>query len=348
MLAHRCNVDRPDGTTETATVTLLTQPPRWSKQWIEGVARASIEHAKNAIAGKRNGASQSQSGPRVVCETLARGLNLLNVSFNWNPPRWNVGKYVGVLRNRHALSWAIGAKMRGATFRLAAGPNIVATPDRPEFSLFVSPTINRILVPSGWVKELYSRIKPELDSKMSVWASGVDTEYWQPSKEVAKDTDFLVYDKARYDRLRKCVHRGLCESGYSFETITYGQYQQSDYRQMLRRSRYMIFLSRCETQGLAAFEAWACDVPTFAWDRGFWQHKRVCFKGASSVPYMNPRTGGVFKLPETFCPALRSFLARSDTFKPRDYVMSGFSITQAASKYYGILTGQDLEPGQSV
>jgi len=59
--------------------------------------------------------------------------------------------------------------------------------------------ICRVLVPSPWVKRMFSTVWP---GNVSVWPSGIDTVRWSPSKRANKDVDVLIYDKLVRHRSR--------------------------------------------------------------------------------------------------------------------------------------------------
>ena len=53
--------------------------------------------------------------------------------------------------------------------------------------------IRQMLVPSDWVKAMFSKVWPDI---VSVWPVGIDTDRWAPSVgESRKTVDVLVYEK---------------------------------------------------------------------------------------------------------------------------------------------------------
>ncbi|MEJ7609344.1 MAG: hypothetical protein WKF37_24490 [Bryobacteraceae bacterium] len=133
--------------------------------------------------------------------------------------------------------------------------------ERPEL-LEEFPNIRTILVPGEWMRQMCA---PYWGDKVIAWPVGIDTDEWIPSAK-PKQIDFLIYDKVRwhYEESQRSLIAPICEQltrrRLTFETIRYGAYQEQDFRQMLDRSRAMIFLCEHETQGIAYQQALSCGV----------------------------------------------------------------------------------------
>jgi glycosyltransferase involved in cell wall biosynthesis len=176
------------------------------------------------------------------------------------------------------------------------------------------------------------------------WHAGIDTEAWQDARSHPKDIDFLIYDKLRWDHDRMAaellepIRHAIESRGLRTQTLRYKYHDHATYRQMLRRSRAMLFLCEHETQGLAYQEALASNVPVLAWDNGFWLDplwRRVSehMIPASSVPFFSPLCGERFADLAGFEPALQRFLDRLAEMEPRNYVLEHLSMRQSAEIY---------------
>jgi glycosyltransferase involved in cell wall biosynthesis len=176
------------------------------------------------------------------------------------------------------------------------------------------------------------------------WYAGIDLDEWQDLSAEKKDIDFLIYDKIRWnhdqlrDELLHPVQQLLKKRGFRIYTVRYKFHDHSTYRDLLRRSRAMIFLCEHETQGLAYQEALASNVPILAWDNGYWldplwQRFSENKIPASSVPFFSKDCGETFRDVTDFEPALASFLSRQKSLDPRKYVRDNLSMAESAKIY---------------
>ena len=292
------------------------------------------------LIGKSRAIEPRIDGPTTVRVNLLKGLEKIGQPYFFNPPVGKVTRLVGVLSNPAALRWAIGAKERGRIRWLIAGPNLVVTPDE-HAGILNHPAIDLVVTPSKWVSQCYAAIAPGLSDKLVEWSAGVDENYWCPSSDqsASKKLDFLIFAKLQSPSSEYMIHEigsELANRGFSFSQLRYGTFQQGEYRSLLRASRALLYLSESESQGLALFEAWACDVPTLVWDRKYWDwHGYRC--EASSAPYLSAQCGLSFHDLSAFFEKLDSFVVTLPTFRPRDYIRSRFTQAQAAYSYSQLL-----------
>jgi hypothetical protein len=215
--------------------------------------------------------------------------------------------------------------------------------------LMDDPRFKAYLLASPWIYYMYRQY---YGSKCAQWYAGIDTEQWPDTSGYPKDIDFLIYDKIRwnYDELEasllRPIEQRLRQRGFRIETLRYLRHDHKTYREMLERSRAMIFLCEHEAQGLAYQEAMASNVPILAWDNGFWldplwKRFSITMIPASSVPYFSAECGERFADLPGFEPALDRFIDRMAEFKPRKYVCENLSLKRSAeiyASYYFSLT----------
>jgi hypothetical protein len=195
--------------------------------------------------------------------------------------------------------------------------------------------IDIIIVPSSWVKSFYSTIAPEMKNKIAIWPAGVSLPKRSTKEKV---WDFLIYNKISNNSLGSSIVEILSASGYSYKVLQYGQYSQQEYYSLLERSKYEIYLSNSESQGLAMFEAWARGVPTLVWEKGKFQNNSAEILGQISCPYLSKGAGLSFMDIREFSEKLAIFIRQS--FDPRSYVESYFTNKICAQKYCDIIYGK--------
>jgi len=271
---------------------------------------------------------------------LADGLDRIGVPYRVNDYRW-------LRAHRDELACVFGKPHVLGKIPLETpilfGTSIYSHPsDNPE--LPHQRDLRQVLVPSPWVQEMFEKVWPGL---VTVWPVGVDTERWRPHTEQARDVDVLVYDKVYWQRehyektLIGPLRAELARRGLRVETLRYGSYREEELLAISRRARSMIYLSRHETQGIAAQQMLAAGVPLFAWDEGgLWQDPEyfphaVKFGPVSSVPYWDDRCGVKFHggagLVETF----DVFWAKVEAgaFAPRDLIVEKLTLEKCATAY---------------
>jgi len=192
---------------------------------------------------------------------------------------------------------------------------------------------------------MYDMFRPVYGDACVRWHAGIDIDEWSDAGNSPKDIDFLIYDKIRWNhdelevKFLNRIQAVLSARGLRTRTIRYKFHDHATYRQLLQRSRAMIFLCEHETQGLAYQEALASNVPLLAWDNGYWLDplwKKFSQKmiPASSVPFFSGECGERFRDIEEFEAVLSVFLNRLGTFKPRKYVAENLSMKESAETYY--------------
>jgi glycosyltransferase involved in cell wall biosynthesis len=204
--------------------------------------------------------------------------------------------------------------------------------------------IRQVLVPSPWVRDMFAELWP---GQVSVWPVGIDTDRWSIDPAASRDIDVLIYDKIFWQRdlhmrtLIEPLYAELSRRRLQVKVLRYGSYREEELFRLSRRVRSMVFLSRHETQGIAAQQMMASGVPLFAWDKGgLWQDPKyaphqVRFGPVSSVPYWDERCGAKFAdgddLPAAFDIFWRGVEAGS--YAPRQMLLEHFTLEKRARAY---------------
>lgn len=297
---------------------------RYPRAWIRRVLR-----------GK-----ERPGGQKRVFLNLCAGLTRIRVAFRVNDysrARKNPGELACIVGKPFVLD-----KVRWAN-PILFGASVFSHPlNDPD--LIRRLPVRRVLVPGEWMRKMW---EPYYGDRVWAWPVGIDTDLWRPSADAVKDVDVLLYDKIRWEHgeyevpLLAPIREGLARRGLQVAEIRYGYYEEDDFRDLLSRSRAMLFLCEHETQGIAYQQALSAGVPILAWERGgewcdpeFYPH-RVRFGPVSAVPYWDERCGRKFIGVADFERALDDFLhaLRSRAFRPRDYIMENLTLEQSARRY---------------
>jgi hypothetical protein len=248
-----------------------------------------------------------------------------NYRFNYNPPTHLLNKTCLVLSGIDTLRYAIDQKKMGNIELLVAGPNVITVPSEAD-SLIASQEVDVCLVPSMWVKELYSAISPELKYRLAIWQAGVEAKYWCPKvpfQEINLDKNqYLLYIKGvEGERLAKEYIALFDRIGVAYKVVIYGKYSLAHYKFLLSNSTLMIVLGGTESQGLAIAEAWAMNVPTFIYFVDSWKSPDGNNYWAEAAPCLSSQTGAYFRGTSDLFDLLESIRSNKLKYTPREWVL---------------------------
>jgi len=299
-------------------------------------------HPRRLIRRLARGPNNPGGAGRVFLNLMA-GLDRIGAAYRVNDYRHleaHPDELACVVGKPHVLD-----KIPGNT-PLLFGTSIYSHPnDAP--GLLDQRVIRQILVPSPWVKRMFAEVWRDI---VTVWPVGIDTVRWAPDPTVTKDIDILIYDKVGWQRehyertLIEPLKVELRHRKLRVKTIRYGRYREKELLALSKRARAMVYLSRHETQGIAAEQIMASDVPLFAWDRGgFWQDPKyypqhVKFSPVTSVPYWDDRCGIKFEGEGDLLTSLDTFWQGIErgAFSPRQMILERLTLEKQAQEYLRI------------
>ena len=307
-------------------------PDRWFK--FDRYPRKLI---RRLIRGK-----QHPGGQGIIAVNLMKGLKKLGIAYRFNDYNYikkHSEEIACIVGKPHVLfekKWANP---------IIFGAGIYSHPiEYPE--LFVKfPNLKRVLVPGEWMRKMF---EPLYGNKVLAWPVGIDTDRWSPALKGQPQTDFLIYDKIRWehDKYEKELLEPICKAldkrSLSYKFIRYGYYTPEKLIAGIAESKNVIFLCEHETQGLAYQQILSTGTPVLAWDRGgFWQDpyyypEKVKYQPVSSVPYWDERCGIKFTGVADFENRLDEFMAMQN-FKPREYILENLTLEISAVKYVKII-----------
>jgi hypothetical protein len=320
-------------------LTVLTAPvPPTARRWYQEVRRRIRPMVKPGVPLPY---MSPYPGHYALVRSVVEGLHAIGADFNFNPRRAGaVGRAVYAPENA-ALRQAAEMKRRGAIAYLVAGPVNAMFPDE-ENGVLRLPEIDRLIVASDWVTELY-RDAPDLIEKSRSCPCGVDAEFWKPNLRPGTTNAAVIYwksgDEAFCGEVEQVVRaRGLeplrTRSGHG----EHAHFTREEFRRRLDGAAVAVFLSAFETQGIALAEAWSMDVPTLAWDpRGTTSWRGRAFVAGSSAPYLTGATGRRWRTVDELGPLLRATLADRASFQPRQWVLDHMTDAVCSAALYEII-----------
>lgn len=259
-----------------------------------------------------------------VTRSLIDGFNALGVDFNYNPSYSTIGDTVIILSNIQAIYQCIELKQKGKIKKILAGPNLVILPFDHN-RILTHPAIDRCIVPSDWVKIAYEACEPLLKGRIGVWFAGVDVNYWNPISPKVENSNVLVYWKTEPESFCNQVELLLRSYGWNPIRVRYGNYNSLHFKNLLEQSRFAVFISITESQGLALAEAWSMNVPTLVWNNGNLAYQGFIFSVVSACPYLTKSTGKEWKTLNELEEILKNYLLHEKSFNTRDWTLNYMS-----------------------
>jgi hypothetical protein len=281
-----------------------------------------------------------QSGPKKVVDNLIKGLSKIGYPYVVNKrldacARLWVHDDVDALRLVPSLP---------PTIKVVVGPNLVTLPRNLPVGLDLSRSI--YLHPSNWAIAAWKSFGYS-KWPMHRWPAGIDTDQFHPTSE--KKEHVLVYFKQRYPEELAAVVSTLEKNHIPFKMVTYGAYRETEYKHLLARAKYVLWLGRHDTQGIALQEALAVNIPMIVWDvlkLGEWNasekemaiftEKEKTFEPATSAEYFDATCGIKIKNVGELADAINRMEKDWQTFTPRKYILDNLSLEKQARDFVEI------------
>jgi hypothetical protein len=297
-----------------------------------------------------------QSGPKKVVDNLIKGLDKIGYPYVINKQldackRLWVHDDIAALRLVAALPPEI---------KVVVGPNLVVMPRNLPQGFDLSRCI--YLHPSNWAIRLWETHGFK-NCPMHRWPVGIDTEEFHPSQKIKQYA--LIYFKQRYERELDAVLETLKKKNISYQLVVYGAYREKKYKEFLGESKYVIWLGRHDTQGIALQEALATNTPMLIWDvqkLGEWNAsekemsiftpEEKAFEPVTSAEYFDQTCGLKIKNENELDAAVNYMEQQWQTFTPQKYILENLSLEKQAREfveiyhtYFGLTFEEGLKEG---
>ena len=270
------------------------------------------------------------SGPDAVLDSLVLGLAELHLPFEINPLKPTY-KNIHVLSGRQALRDRIRNKLDSQI--LIAGPALVVTP-HDEDKIITNKKIDIILTPSDWVKNFYESISREIQGRTYSWPAGVSIP-----DDTTSGKEIVILKKNIDPAIFAFVKETLSKRNLTFKVFEYGTFKKTEYLDQLKKTSYLIYLQKSESQGIALQEAWSYDVPTLVYENTEFRYGTYSWKDDKiAAPYLSDQAGLFFTLDN-----FDGIISRLNTFNfaPKTYCIENLSNKKSAEKLLNIIQNHE-------
>lgn len=276
--------------------------------------------------------NSTHRGPGGVVKGLLKGLERLQIEVVSKP---SDADYIGSLQHPGAFYEQLPANT-------LMGPNLFVLPsEAPE----ICNKFSNFVVPSQWVKDLYSQpiFESMQNKEIDIWSVGIDTNEWKPNItlkiESESQLDCFVYYKNRSQQDLALVYKICKHYNLNFEIIEYGSYKEEQLKSLCDRSKFAILLTGTESQGIAYMNILSTDTPCFVFNKQKWvyENDKSINAPASSVPYFDKRCGEIS--PDVNLALFETFMdnVNNKQYVPRDYILENHTLEMSAKKYIELL-----------
>ena len=282
--------------------------------------------------------SERVTGPDKVFINTCKGFEL-------------IGQPYVVNRNLSDYSWnwihdSVDALIEVALRAIPAviGPNLVVLPkDLPRYRPRLKGCI--YLQPSEWALNLWRQLGFS-ESILAIWPAGIDTSSFAAKEEKTSNDQVLIYFKNRPPDLLSEVKAIVKNHHLVPNIISYGDYTEEQYRNLLAKCCFVIWLGCHESQGIALQEALAADVPMIVIDakslfdtyskNGYTFQNTLRLFRTSSAPYFDSRCGIIIDEITDLGNAIIKIKSELSGYNPREYVIDQLSLEVSANKLVNI------------
>lgn len=298
--------------------------------------------------------SDLDSGPQKVVKNLVKGLDILGYPYAVNKGLDSCAR-LWIHDDIEALRMI---KDLDPKIKVVVGPNLFVLPRNIPDDIELARAV--YIHPSPWAKDFWVDLGFDR-CPLDYWPTGIDTAALQPSDE--RKEKVLIYFKQRLPEELDFVKEILKGKQIPFEVIVYGHYKQSDYISALKKAKYLIWVGRQESQGIALEEALALNVPILVWDVdrvGHWlasaremvvfNEKENDYRNTTAAYYFDDRCGIKLKNKQDLAAGIDSMEKEWPKLAPRQYILENLNLEKQArdllnlyEKHYGLIYEAGLE-----
>ncbi len=286
-------------------------------------------------------------GPYKVFANLVKGLDRIGYPYVINRDL-NATKRLWIHDDVTALSY-----MQHSKAYKVVGPNLFVLPSDMPPNISFANTI--YLQPCEWAKQMWAYAGFSACPLQS-WPVGIDTDEFSPAPNSVNSAEkqVLVYYKRRDPQELPRIFSALHSLGLSYRLVLYQSYSETEYKQLLSDTSFVIWHGGAESQGIALQEAMAMNVPILLCDVASVSQTHGGYPFASqfhdlpvtAAPYFDENCGIRITDLDVLPTALHQMLQQCDMFQPRDYVLGHLSLEGQARAFIALWERWELSPEQ--
>ena len=119
---------------------------------------------------------------------------------------------------------------------------------------------------ASWNQIIHKNVAPTLSLTFAPIPYGIDIENIKEVPPVSQRNKIMIYFKHRHPSDLDTVKEFLNARGQEYIVISYGSYNDADFKNKLQESRFVIWIGSHESQGFAFQETQASNMPILLWD----------------------------------------------------------------------------------
>lgn len=225
--------------------------------------------------------------------------------------------------------------------RVIYGPHFFVFPDDPSHPIWKHTHDQRFVYNtlSDWNLVLHRRFCRSIQFVARPF--GIDTDSIPIAN--AQRTKIMVYRKDRNPALYKHVVDTLSSKQIEYITVTYGSYNDTNFKNALMDTKFVVWVGRHESQGFAFQETLAMNVPILVWDvrtmcEEIGSNGHPAYSDdtlhATAASYWSDECGIKFYDASEFSGKFDEMMGRYTEFKPRKFVEMELSLDAAFHKMF--------------
>jgi len=283
----------------------------------------------------RSVASSLTSGPQKVATNLIKGLDILGYPYCINKALDSTSE-LWIHDDQIALKEASKLKLKAVV-----GPNLYILPRNIPSDIDLSNFL--YIHPSDWAVKIWQDFGYNR-STITSWPVGINTDEFD-ERQKPEDGTVLIYFKQRYPEELEYIKSILEKNNIKYDVISYRFYKQKDYLEKLKNTKYLVWLGRQESQGIALQEALSMNVPMLVWDvtnMGHWvpteKESKIFTEEelsypATSAPFFSEQCGKISKNKSEIETLVKEMEKDWRNFEPRKYIVENLSLVKQARDF---------------
>jgi hypothetical protein len=260
--------------------------------------------------------SYYERGPKKVVDNFIKGVNLNEIQYSINLKRY-----------KNSIFFSLGGNLNEIDGNSILGPNIWF-----EEQFLYKENYKYFIVPSEWVKKLIIQSVKMKEEIIKVWPVGIDYNFFKDTHTEVKTIDCLIYYKNRHESELKIIVDSLDKRKISHVLVRYGNYDESNFLEILKTSKFAIILANTESQGIAIQEIMSSNLPLFVCDCNRWTNGILSYDYATSIPYWSDNCGISISNLNDFDYQFDNFIENLESFSPRSYIIKNLDMKGQSKK----------------